>query len=145
MKVSKSTRIIILSVPFLSAWYLISASVLPYLEKRIDFVNQILQNKMEPPYQYRIFEPLILKFFSLLISLFIHSDKYVHLISSSIIIFLIFLGIYAIFYFYLSKFVSTPFRLLGLLILAVIIPLSVTGSYVGGDFIMLLFYLISFA
>ena len=52
------------------------------------------------------------------------------------------MGIFSLFYFYLSKYFTAKSVIVGLLLLQIVIPLSVTGVYMEGEFLALFFYIL---
>lgn len=133
------TVLIILAL--ISTVYLYLNTIIPNLPARIQLEDQVIANQAEPPYQYRILEPVL----SRLLGDALPLPRPAQHIMSRAIIFPIFLLIYLLFYILLSRFGFTPDQsLIGVLLLAVTIPLTVTGYDPDGDYLTLLFYVIGF-
>ncbi|HNI99536.1 MAG TPA: hypothetical protein PL169_25970, partial [Leptospiraceae bacterium] len=109
----------------------------PNLQKRIEFVDEILKGKSVQPYQYRVLKPFLGKKIGSLIPFNGHIK---HFVGFSILNFFVFFGIYFLFFNYLKIFYDEKISFIGVLILQILIPLSVSGFYMEGDFITLLFY-----
>lgn len=141
---SKAVYILLLILTLVSSVFICKEVILPNVDARIQFEGDILTGQMEPPYQYRVFKPLIARALQLLLSGIVSSAVAQHVISYSIIVVVCFLGIYYFFYIFLRYLFSNKTSIIGLLLLQIVIPLAVTGYYMIGDFITLLFYLIGF-
>lgn len=136
--------ILIITLALISTWYVLNRVILPNVSVRIQFSDNILSGQMEPPYQYRVLLPYITNLLQILISPLIHSAGKQHVLAYSTILFLIFLGIYYLFYKFLRNFFTRKTAIIGILLLQAVIPLSVTGYFIEGDFIALFFYLLGF-
>ncbi len=73
---------------------------------------------------------------------FFKNPNKVHSLSYQLIIFMVFFGVYSLFYSYLKIFFSDSTCIIGLLLLAILIPLGITSIWEDGDYYTLLFYLI---
>ncbi|OQX92004.1 MAG: hypothetical protein B6D58_05155 [candidate division Zixibacteria bacterium 4484_95] len=141
----KAVYILLLILTLVSSVLVCKEVIIPHVDARIQFENDVLNNQMEPPYQYRVLKPLIARALQILLSGIIDSVKTRHVLSYSMIVFFCFLGIYYFFYMYLRYLFSNKTSIIGLLLLQTVIPLSITGYYMIGDFITLLFYLVGFS
>lgn len=139
-----STFILIISLSLLSSWYVIDRVIWNNIDLRIEFESSILNGNSEPPYQYRILQPLLSKAFDSLLSAFILSGYWRHLIYSSFFILAIFTGVNLSFYAYLNIFFEETKAVAGLLLLQSLIPLSITGYYIEGDFLTFLLFIAGF-
>jgi len=141
MKVRPPIFILILMLTLLSTLYMNLMVVRPNVDLRIEHDDSILSGQMEAPYQYRVLQPLLSKAVQSLISF--PSRSLQHILAYTLLDYFIFAGIFYAF-FVLLKRCSYPdtSALLGLALLQVVIPLSITGYDVNGDFITLLFYLL---
>lgn len=136
--------ILIITLAFISTWYVYNTVIAPNVDARIQFAANILAGRSKPPYQYRVLKPLVASALQILISPLIHSAHTQHIVSYSAIVLASFLSIFYLFYSFLRNFFTVKTAIIGILLLQVVIPLSVTGYFMIGDFITLLFYLIGF-
>lgn len=117
-------------------------TIQPDPQRRIRIQDSILTGQMEPPYQYRIFKPVLGYTVQTILSPFVKDKLKSHILSYRIIIFFVFLGIYILFYRFLKIFFTDKACIIGLLLLQIIIPLGITSIWEDGDYYTLLFYLI---
>lgn len=117
-------------------------TIQPDPQKRIRIQDSILTGQMEPPYQYRIMKPVLGFTVQTILSPFVKDSVKSHILSYRIIIFVVFLGIYFLFYKFLKNFFSENTCIIGLLLLQIVIPLGITSIWEDGDYYTLLFYLI---
>lgn len=134
---------ILLTLASISAWFVCKNVILPNIDRRMEHESKILSGQMEPPYQYRLLEPLLGAAGRAAVSLFTENERAQHVVSYALISFAAFLGVFVSFYFYLRLDFSENASLMGTLLLQAVIPLSVTGMYMEGDFINLLFYILA--
>ncbi|MEO8208981.1 MAG: hypothetical protein ABI840_00355 [bacterium] len=128
----------------ISSQIISDGTIKPNVPLRMAVQDSILTGQMEAPYQYRIVKPLLGYAVQKIVSRFQRDPVKAHIISYHINIFLVFLGIFTFFYFYLRIFFSENVCMIGLLLLLIIIPLGVTSVWEEGDYITLLFYIIGF-
>ncbi|HRI84064.1 MAG TPA: hypothetical protein PK536_01315 [Ignavibacteria bacterium] len=110
---------------------------------RIEIQESILSGNMEPPYQYRIMEPLSGYILEPVVSVFAHNKVTRHVYSHKIALFITLFGIFFFMYKYLSLFFSDIISLFGLFLLQILIPLGITSIWESGDYFNLLFFLIA--
>lgn len=134
--------IILVMLALISAWYVSRTVIIPQVDERIELTNKILAGEQSPPYQYRLFKPMLGRAFETAISPLIGDPRWQHIIAYGLLTFMTFLGIFAAFYSHLQRDFSGTTPLIGVLALQAVIPLSTTGYYMEGDFINLLFYVI---
>lgn len=126
----------------ISTWYVSRTVIIPQVDERIELTNRILSGEQSPPYQYRLLKPILGRAFETAISPLIGDRRWQHIIAYGLLTFMTFLGIFPSFYSYLQRDFSGTTPLIGVLALQVVIPLSITGYYMEGDFVNLLFYII---
>jgi hypothetical protein len=143
MKFRPPIFILILILTLISTLYMNLVVVRPYVELRIEHEDSILAGQMDAPYQYRVLQPAISRVVQSLLASSFPTRTMQHIIAYTFLDYATFAGIFFAFL-VLLKSVSLPdtSALLGLTLLQVVIPLSITGYDVNGDFITLLFYLI---
>jgi hypothetical protein len=133
---------ILIMTASISTWFVCKNVILPNADRRMAYESQILLGKMEPPYQYRLLKPLLGAAAGAFVSVFTESAFAQHVVSYALISFATFLGVFFSFYSYLRYNFSQGASLIGVLLLQAVIPLAVTGEYMEGDFINLLFYIL---
>lgn len=133
--------IILLVMALTSTCYVLNMVIFPYTASRIELVEDILSRQAEPPYQYRILQPAMGKVMENGISLLTGGGD-AHIGASALLAFITFLAIFFAFHSYLQTDFSERTSFTGAILLQVVIPLSVTGFYVEGDFLNLLFYIL---
>ena len=106
----------------------------PFAGSRTSFLNKIVTGKHVAPYQYRILKPFIYKSLNKLVPI---KEPIRTLVTSTIVALACFYGIYQLFYMYLPA-----YQIIGMFLLFLIIPVSITGFWQFGDFINLLFVLV---
>lgn len=132
--------ILITMLALISTWYVVKTVILPHIGARIDLADAVLAGQAEPPYQYRVLKPLAGRGLETLLAPLIGNGRLRHVVSYSLITLAAFASAFSAFYLYLRKFFSRNAALIGLLLLQVVVPLSVTGYYMEGDFIALALY-----
>lgn len=142
-KIRPPVFILILILTLISTVYVSVTVVGPNAAVRIRHEERILSGQMEAPYQYRILQPLISRGLQTLAAPFVPSREMRHILAYALLDYLVFAGIFFAFYVLLKRSAPTDASaLLGLALLQVVVPLSVTGYDVNGDFITLFFYLL---
>ena len=134
--------LVIIFLTLISTWYIYSNVIYPNVNRRITFAESILSGDVEAPYQYRILKPILAKGIEFAISPIFLSDRKQHVVSHTTIALVCFLFMYSLFYAYLRKFFSQKTSLIGIMLLQIVVPLSVTGYFMIGDFLNVLFYII---
>ena len=143
MKYQYSERVLILILALISTVYIGLNLIQPNLSVRIAQEDKILSGNMEPPYQYRVIEPLLGKGLQTLLIPVLPEASARHLFAYMIMTFFVLCNVFSIFHWLLSRLSFPPLAaLIGVILLQLVIPLSVTGYYMEGDFITLLFYLL---
>lgn len=141
LEIVSPSSIIILMLTIISYLSVSERSIYPDVPKRMELQSSILSGTMEPPYQYRVMKPLLGISVQTILSPFVANEQTRHTVSYQIIIFPVFFGIYFLMYRYLRLFFTRNTSLLGLCLLAALIPLAITSIWEEGDYITLLLYL----
>jgi len=136
----RPTLSLVLLLTLLSTTFVTTRIILPYAAKRIEFANSILANQAEPHYQYRVVEPLLGEAVGRVIGLVVHAPVPQHILAYTLIAAVIFFVLFATFALFLRRLFSDKAVLVGLLLLQAVIPLTVTGFYMEGDFMTTAFY-----
>lgn len=139
---NKTTLILLTTLALISTSYVSRTVILPHVAMRLDHVAKIFSNQQTPPYQYRIFKPLVGSFLETALFPIIPDRIWRHVLAYELLSFITFLGIFFAFYTYLRMNFSISASLMGVLTLQAVIPLATTGYFMEGDFITLLFYLL---
>ncbi|MEO8665724.1 MAG: hypothetical protein ABI462_09530 [Ignavibacteria bacterium] len=141
-KIFKPAYLVVLLLTMISYQIICERSIYPNVPFRMKIQDSILSNVMDPPYQYRIMEPVLGYSMQRVLSRFAHNPLKLHTFSYQIIMFFCLLGIYSQFYSFLKKFFSDQACVTGLLFLAVVIPLGISSFWQDGDYYTLFFYLV---
>jgi len=132
-----STILLLLAV--LSTIHFYERVIVTYSKQRVRLLDSVLEGDAKPPYKYRIALPYL----EHAISSNLLSDKTPldqHRIASTALVFL-FLALFNCFFFlYLSTLCSIPAAMLGVVVFHCIIPFTITGRYMDGDFVTIAFY-----
>lgn len=129
----------------ISTYYVCRTVILPNVEKRIAHVDRILTGQAQSPYQFRILKPLLGTVVETMASTVVRNRRMQHVFSYASISMVTFLAIFICFHRYLWRGFGQSGAIVGVLLLQVVIPLSVTGYYMEGDFITLWFYTLGLA
>lgn len=141
MKIRPPIFILILILTLISTLYMNVVVVRPNVDVRIQHEDKILAGQMDAPYQYRVLQPLLSKALQDILSF--PSRTLQHIIAYTLLDYVTFAGIFYAFLVLLRRSTLTDTSaLLGLALLQIVIPLSITGYDVNGDFITLFFYLL---
>ena len=140
----KYIYLLIILLTLISSQLVSDGTIKRNVPRRITFQDSILTGQQEAPYQYRIIKPILGHSVQMIVSRFEKDPIKAHIISYHIVIFLVFLGVYTLFYHYLKIFFPDNICMIGLLLLQILIPLGITSIWEEGDYITLLFYLIGF-
>jgi 4-amino-4-deoxy-L-arabinose transferase-like glycosyltransferase len=140
---NKSTRLLLFILVFMSSLYVFNHIIVPYLPLRLEHEQKILAGIQEAPYQYRVFKPFLAHVIQSVFSSVIPLQETRHLIAYFILSFTAFAGIFYLFYIYLRRFFPEQTAIIGVLLLQLVIPFSVSGYYQEGDYFTLFFYLLS--
>ncbi len=135
-------HIVLLILALIAAWYLCLTVILPNIDARIEYEKRVLAGQQEPPYQYRVLQPLAGRMLQSAAFVLLGDERLAHIFASAFLSFLTFLGIFTAFHAYLRTDFSAGTALIGTLLLMAVIPLSVSGYYMEGDYINLLFYIL---
>ncbi len=144
LSLSGQVHILLFTLAMIITLVVVREIILPDTDFRIDFERRILTNSIDPPYQYRILKPLLADFIQTIVSPVVSSPRDRHILSYSLIVAVTFLGTFHLFFIYLRQFFTEAMSTIGVLLLAIVIPLSITDYYMTGDFITLFFYTLGF-
>lgn len=134
----------ILSFAWMSTYYVLTHVIVPYVDQRIVFADQVLSGHMESPYQYRVLKHVVAELLRQGIRQVTPLSHVQHIVSYGLIVFATFVGVFWGALRHFERHLSPLMALLGLALLQTVIPLSVTGFVMEGDFITLLVYLLAF-
>jgi hypothetical protein len=132
---NRSMAMLVVLFSVVSTTYVGARLIVRFAPERVAFVRLILTDQAESPYQYRVLKPLVGQAIGHLLTPFVGTPIGQHIVAYSLISFIAFLGLYASFGLYLRHLFSEKATLLGLALRQVVIPLSVTGLSMEGDFI----------
>ncbi len=116
----------------------------PDLLARVEVQNSILSGQIEYPYQYRVLNPAMGYVLQKLLLNFVNNTYRAHLYAFEIITLFAFAILYSCFYLFLKIFFSDTACIIGLVLLQVVIPLSITSVWQEGDFYNFIFFTIGF-
>ncbi len=116
----------------------------PDLLTRNEVQTNILTGQMDYPYQYRVLKPAIGYTLQKFISIFIPNRFRAHLYAFEIITLIAFFFFFFCFYRFLKIFFSDTTCIIGLILLQLVIPLSITSVWQEGDFYNFVFFTIAF-
>ncbi len=133
--------LVILLLTMISYMIISERTIFPDVSQRMKIQESILNGTMEPPYQYRVMKPVLGNFIQAILSPVMTDEAERHVFSYQIIVFIVFLGVYTLFYKFLRNFFSVNASIIGLILLQVVIPLGISSIWEEGDYITLLFYL----
>ena len=126
-----------------SGWYVFKRVIQPNVEARRGFVERVLEGRAEAPYQYRVLHPLLGRTLEDFLPASL-GVEWRHAAAYGSLVLACFAGIYAFFHAWLRTLFTPPTALLGAVMLALPLPLAVTGYIVEGDFLTLLAYALGF-
>jgi hypothetical protein len=129
------------TLAWLLCWFVIKRAISPSVAQRLSFVEQVLRGEMEPPYQFRLLEHGAAALFTPLARALASTPAQQHVLAYGASLFFCLLGVQLLLGRYLSAWFTRPTALLGQALFTALVPLSVTGFFVEGDFFTLLFYL----
>ncbi|MCD6098300.1 hypothetical protein J7K18_05325 [bacterium] len=139
-KTGRVTLFLVLAA--ISVAYLRNYLVTPHAATRMRFISDVLSNQSDPPYRYRLLVPFLEdNIANLCPSSSIRSQ---HLFGFTATFSPVFFLIYYLFHQLLRLYLTENSSLLGVLLLAVVIPVSVTGYLMEGDFLTLLLFILGF-
>lgn len=116
----------------------------PDILTRVEVQNNILTGQIEYPYQYRVLKPVMGFVLQKIMRIFVNNTYRAHLYAFEIITVFAFLLLFSCFYLFLKMFFSDTSCIIGLLLLQVVIPLSITSVWQEGDFYNFIFFTIGF-
>lgn len=122
------------------AWFFFERVIAANFDARGEFVTDIVNGTAPPPYRFRILLPYVGLALEHAAGWIIRSPYWQHLIAYGTITLATFAGIFVLFRGLLERWFPRPGPLIGCLLLAAVIPLSITGLYADGDFVVLLVY-----
>lgn len=134
--------LVIILLTMISCMLISERTIFPDVPQRMKIEASILGGTMEPPYQYRIMKPLLGSLMQSALTPFIDDEVTRHVFAYQLMVFVVFLGVYSLFYKFLRLFFTVNTCILGLLLLQVVIPLGISSIWEEGDYITLLFFLV---
>jgi hypothetical protein len=127
------------------SWYVVTKVIQPNIPARIQFANAIFAGTMRAPYQYRVLKHFAAQAIAGAIEPLVGRDAArLHEWSYGLLVLFVFAAFFGVFYAFLRRYYVRSVALLGIVLFALLIPLSVTGYVVEGDFITLLAYTLGF-
>ncbi len=139
MNIRKTTVLLVLILSAISTLYVLKEVIYPNVDHRIRFMDTVFAGESEPPYQYRLLKPVIGESIRWILSP-VATEHQSHLLAYTTIAFANFVGVFFLFYVYLRKYFSHRSSVIGVLLLQIVVPISITGTVMIGDFITVLFY-----
>jgi hypothetical protein len=118
--------------------------IIPCVEMRVHHLDRVLHGEQEPPYRYRVLKVLVGSTIEGSLEAIFPTRRTRHIAAYGLIALLAFLGIYALLHDYLRRLTGQTMALVGILLVQGVLPLTVTGYVMLGDYIALLFYLLGF-
>jgi hypothetical protein len=122
-----------------STWYVFKHVIQTRVEARREFVARVLEGNAEAPYQYRVLYPILGHALESALPTGM-GVEWRHAAAWGSLVLACFAGIYGLFHAWLRTLFTPTAALLGTMMLALPIPLAVTGYFVEGDFLELLAY-----
>lgn len=141
-KIFRPVYLVILLVTMIVFQIISDRSIFPNVPLRMEIQESILSGQMEAPYQYRVMEPVLGYSLQQIIRPFLRNPIKVHTLSYQIILFFCFFGIFYQFYIFLKRFFTDQTCMLGILLLAIVIPLGISSYWEDGDYYTLFFYIL---
>lgn len=125
----------------ISTWYLVSRVIRPFASGRAQFFDAIFAGTQEPPYQYRVLMHVLARGIAFVLAPFFDDHEALHVWAYGVLTFLVFAGIYALLFLLLRRWFSRATSIVGMMLFQAVVPLSVTGYVIEGDFFTVLAYL----
>lgn len=144
IQIKKSVALLILVLGLISAQLIKDQVILPNLLARLEYENAFWNNLAQPPYQYRVLEPMLAKGLQAFFAPLLSAPEPLHAAVYSLLITFVFWGIYTLLAVFLGFYFHETGVLLGLLVFQAVLPLAITGFYMEGDLYTVLFYLAVF-
>jgi hypothetical protein len=135
--------VLLASLTLSSTWYVFKHVIQPNVEARRRLVERVVEGSAEAPYQYRILHPLLGRTLEERLGSSL-GVEWRHAAAYGSLALACFAGIYGLFHAWLRTLFSPTVALLGTAMLALPVPLAVTGYFVEGDFINLLAFVLGF-
>jgi hypothetical protein len=140
---TRPPQFVIIMLTLLSTYYIYSHLILPNLPNRITFAALTVSGENVPPYRYRILMPVIAQLIQGAIGSILNAPFLQHIAAYVFIVFVTFWITFNQFYVLLRRLFTEKTALIGLLLLQLLIPLTVTGYYMEDDYITLMFFIIA--
>jgi hypothetical protein len=140
---TRPPQFMIVLLTVLSTYYIFSQLILPNLPDRITFAALTVSGENIPPYRYRVLMPFMAQIIQGALGSILNAPFLQHIAAYVFIVFITFWIIFNQFYVLLRRLFTEKTALIGLLLLQLLIPLSVTGYFMEDDYITLMFYIIA--
>lgn len=103
-KLPRATLVLIATLSCISTWYVYGRVIAPNVDARMRFESDVLSNRIDPPYQYRVLMPLAANALQRLVSPVFPSATARHRVAYFLIAFGAFVGVFSLFYFFCGGF-----------------------------------------
>jgi hypothetical protein len=140
----KPVHLLIILLTLVSQRYVYNVVFYPLLEWKIGSMHSAVKGEMHAPYRYRVLKPVISEAFNFTLKPLIEDEKERFKIIFKTQLIVLFFFLYYVFYLFLKNFYAELTSIIGLLLLQVSIPLTITDNcWEDGDIINLLLYLLA--
>jgi hypothetical protein len=136
-----AAAVLVASLALSSAWYVFKRVIQPNVAAREALVERVLAGSADAPYQYRVLHPLLGHAIEALLPAAL-GGEWRHGLAYGALCLGCFAGIYGFFHAWLRTLFSPAPALLGVALLALPLPLAVSGYFVEGDFLTLLAFIL---
>ncbi len=137
----KASRWVILAaLSGLSTLYVFFHVIRPFVNLRMELADAILSGTAEPPYRYRVLKHWLASLLEFPLSWLLDDGTVVHQLAYGTLVLATLLAINVLLYRELSARFGDSWALFGTAWMQLLVPLSVTGAMMEGDFLTLLAY-----
>lgn len=126
-------------------WFVTDRIVFRAFERRIAFEDAVLMGTAEPPYRFRLLWPALGRLGERVVALGIDSRHWQHCLAFGAMTIAVLVATTVLFHALLHRLFAPATALVGTLLLALAVPLSVTGYWVEDDFFTLLAFVAGMA
>lgn len=138
-----AAAVLVASLALASAWYVLKRVIDPNLQARQGFVEHVLAGQAEAPYQYRVLHPLLGHTLEGALPEALGA-RWRHSLAYGLLSLVYFAGAYGFFHAWMRSLYSPAVALLGTVLLAVPVPLAITGYIGEGDCLNLMAFALGF-
>ncbi|MFW6108360.1 MAG: hypothetical protein ACOC8D_00960 [bacterium] len=128
----------------LATHYVVRHQIAPHALARAYYADRVLEGVREPPYRYRVLKPVMGSAVERCLEGVLAKRRDRHVAAYALIALVTFAGVFGLLHGYLRDLLGEGAALVGLLLFQGVVPLSVTGQMMMGDYLTLLFYLVGF-